>query len=72
MSVSRTTINDLMVVCAAVFGFATYVWLILVPAWSAYSRLWERVAVTVLSFYVLFVLMGIGVAGALLAVYLWG
>jgi hypothetical protein len=61
-----------MVVCAAVFGLAAYVWLILVPAWSAYARLWERLAVTVLSFYVLFVLMGIGVAGALLAVYLWG
>ncbi len=42
------------------------------PAWSAYTRLWERLAATVLSLYVLAVLVGIGVAGALVVVYYWG
>jgi hypothetical protein len=46
--------------------------LILVPAWSSYSRLWERLMATVLSLYVLAVLVGVGVVGALAAVYLWG
>jgi hypothetical protein len=46
--------------------------LILVPAWSAYSRLWERVAASILSLYVLAVLVGTGVAGALAVVYFWG
>jgi hypothetical protein len=69
---SRTTINDLAVVCAGVFGLALYAGLILAPAWSSYSRLWERVAASILSLYVLAVLVGIGVVGALAVVYYWG
>jgi hypothetical protein len=70
--VSTTTITDLVAVCAGVFGLALYVGLILVPAWGSYSRMWERLAATFLSLYVLAVLVGAGVLGALLAVYLWG
>jgi len=70
--VSRTAINYLVAVCAGTFGLALYAGLILVPAWTSYSRLWERLAATVLSLYVLAVLVGIGVAGALAVVYLWG
>jgi len=69
---SRTTINDLVAVCAGTFGLALYAGLILVPAWTSYTRLWERVAATVLSLYVLAVLVGVGVAAALAAVYFWG
>ena len=69
---SRSTINDLAVVCAGVFGLALYAGLILVPAWTSYSRLWERVAASVLSLYVLAVLVGIGVAAALIVVYYRG
>jgi hypothetical protein len=69
---STSTIADLVAVCAGVFGFALYVGLILVPAWGSYSRLWQRLAATVLSLYVLGVFVGAGVLGALLAVYLWG
>jgi hypothetical protein len=69
---SRTTINELAVIGAAVFGLALYAGLILAPAWSSYSRLWERVAASILSLYVLAVLVGVGVAGALVVVYYWG
>jgi hypothetical protein len=69
---SRTTINDLVAVCAGTFGFALFAGLILAPAWMAYTRLWERLAATVLSLYVLAVLVGAGVAGALAVVYFWG
>ncbi|HEY1457142.1 MAG TPA: hypothetical protein VGF15_01375 [Solirubrobacteraceae bacterium] len=69
---SRTTIDYLIVVCGGVFMLAAFIGWILVPAWSAYSRLWERLAATVLSLYVLGVLMGVGVIVALLVVYLWG
>jgi hypothetical protein len=69
---SRTAINDLVAVCAGVFGLALYAGLILVPAWSSYSRLWERIAASILSLYVFAVLIGIGVAGALAVVYYWG
>jgi hypothetical protein len=69
---TRTTINELVVIGAGVFGLALYAGLILAPAWSSYSRLWERVAAGILSLYVLAVFVGIGVAGALAAVYYWG
>ena len=69
---SRTVINDLVAVCAGTFVLALYAGLILIPAWMSYSRLWERVAATVLSLYVLAVLVGAGVAGALAVVYFWG
>jgi hypothetical protein len=68
----RTTINDLVAVGAGACCLALYAGLILVPAWTAYSRLWERVVATVLSLYVLAVLVGIGAAGAAGAVYFWG
>jgi hypothetical protein len=69
---SRNTINDLAVVCAGVFGLALYVGLILAPAWTSYSRAWERVAASILSLYVLAVLVGIGMVAALAVVYYWG
>jgi hypothetical protein len=69
---STTQINELVAGGSAVIGLALYAGLILRPAWSAYSRLWERVAAAVLSLYVLAVFVGAGVAGALAAVYFWG
>lgn len=69
---SRSEVSELVAICAGVFGFALYAGLILAPAWSSYTRLWERLAATVLSLYVLAVLVGIGVGGALVVVYYWG
>jgi hypothetical protein len=70
--VDTDTVTYLVAACAGVFGLALYVGLILAPAWSSYSRVWERMAATVLSLYVLLVFAGGGVLAALLAVYLWG
>jgi hypothetical protein len=66
---SRATVSELVVGGAAVVGLGLFVGLILLPAWSAYSRVWERLAASVLSLYVLAVLVGIGAAGALTIVY---
>jgi hypothetical protein len=68
---SRTAITDLIAVCAAVFSLALYAGLILAPAWSAYSRLWERLAAIFLSLYVLAALVGVGVFAGLAVVYYW-
>jgi hypothetical protein len=69
---SRSEINELVAAGAAVISLAVFAGLILVPVWSSYSRVWERLAATVLSLYVLAVLLGVGVVGALAAVYFWG
>jgi len=66
---SQTDVTYLVAACAGVCSLALFVGLILMPAWSAYSRIWERMAASVLSLYVLAVLVGIGVAGGLAVVY---
>jgi exosortase/archaeosortase len=68
---SRTAITDLIAACAGVFSLALFAGLILAPAWSSYSRAWERVAASILSLYVLAVLVGIGVLAGLAVVYYW-
>lgn len=57
---SNTAIIYLVGAFAGVFCLAAYVGLILVPAWSSYTRIWERLAAAVLSLFVLAALLGIG------------
>jgi hypothetical protein len=66
---SNQTWTYIAVGTAAGLSLIAWAALILVPAWLSFSRLWERLAATILSLYVLaaFVL-----AGALLgAGFLW-
>jgi hypothetical protein len=69
--VSNTAITYLGVACSGVFGLAAFAGLILAPAWSSYARLWERVAATVLSLYVLAALLALGVAAGAAVVWFW-
>jgi hypothetical protein len=69
---SKTAVTDLVAVCAGVFSLALFATLILAPAWSSYTRTWERVAASILSLYVLAVLVGAGVLAGLAVVYYWG
>jgi hypothetical protein len=49
---SRTNIIYVVVGACSVLGFAAWVGLILVPAWTAYSRWWERLVAAALSLYI--------------------
>ena len=53
---------------AAGMSLILWITLVLVPAWTSFSRLWERVVATVLSIYVLaaFVVAGLLLGGAFL------
>jgi len=53
---------------AAGLSLIAWVALVLVPAWTSFSRVWERIVATVLSLYVLaaFVLAGVMLGGAFL------
>jgi hypothetical protein len=42
-----------------VVGYVVYV---LVPAWGSYGRLWERVAASFLSLFILLTLLGLGLS----------
>ena len=52
-------------------GLIAYVAFILVPAWTAYSRLWERFAASLLTLYVLAGFVILGAAGGAALVWFW-
>jgi hypothetical protein len=60
---SHTSLTYLVGACCGVFGLAAYVGWILVPAWNAYTDLWQRVAAGFLSLYVVAAFVAIGVVG---------
>ena len=66
---SNQDVTYLVVAGAGALSLVAWIALVLVPAWTAYSRVWERFAATVLSLYVLaaFVALGAGIGG----VFLW-
>lgn len=68
---SNTSVTYLVAACCGVFALFAYTALILVPAWTAYSRIWERLAATFLSLYALAAFLVLGVGGGLAIVWFW-
>jgi hypothetical protein len=69
---SNTHITYLVGACCGVFAVAAFVGLVMVPAITAYSRIWERIAAAFLSLYVLAAFVGVGVlAGAWIWLWVW-
>ena len=66
MNIDLSTTELALALASGVVG-AGYLVLILAPAWECYGRLWEKLAATFLTLYVLATLLGIG-AGIGLAV----
>jgi hypothetical protein len=69
--VSNQSIIYLVAACCGVFGLAAYVGLILIPAWTSYSRIWMRLAASFLTLYVLAAVVALGVGGAAAVVWFW-
>ena len=66
---SNDTWTYIAIGSAAFVSVVAWVALILVPAWTSYSRIWDRLVATVLSLYVLAAFAG---AGLLLGgAFLW-
>ncbi len=68
---SNQDITYLVGACLGVFGLAAFGAFVLAPAVTAYRRPLERVAVVILSFYVLAALIGVGVMVGALIVFEW-
>jgi len=68
---SNETIIYVVAISCGVLALAAYVAFILVPAWSAYSRLWERVAASFLTLYVLAGFAILGAAGGAAIIWFW-
>jgi hypothetical protein len=65
---SNQTWTYIAIGSAAGVSLVAWVALVLVPAWTSFSRVWERLVATVLSVYVLaaFALVGVLLGGAFL------
>jgi hypothetical protein len=68
---SNETITYLVAGTCAVLGLAAYVGLILVPTWQAYSRVWERLAASFLTLYVVAAFALVGVVGGAAIVWFY-
>jgi O-antigen ligase len=52
-------------------GLIAYVAFILVPAWGAYSRIWQRLAASFLTLYVLAGFIIVGALGGAAVIWFW-
>ena len=68
MNLDLTATELALALSAGVVG-AGYIAFILVPAWESYGRLWEKVAASFLSLFILVTLLGIGAAIGLAIVW---
>lgn len=59
MELSLLNIGVAMACGVIVAGYVAY---ILLPAWKSYGRLWERIAASVLTLFILSALLGIGLS----------
>jgi hypothetical protein len=68
---TNETIIYVVAASSGVLAVVAYVALILVPAWSAYSRVWERLAASFLTLYVLAGFVILGAASGAAVVWFW-
>jgi hypothetical protein len=69
--VTSTAITYFVAAFAGVFSLAAFAGWVLIPAWSAYTRAWERAAAVFLSLYVLASFVAVGFAVGILVIYFW-
>lgn len=68
---SNETIIYLVVGTCGVAVLAAWIGLLVVPAWQSYSRVWERLAASFLTLYVLATLLVLGALGGAAVAYYW-
>jgi hypothetical protein len=61
--------TEIAIALAGGLVIACYVALILMPAWRCYGRLWERLAASVMTLFILATMLGIGVVIGLAVVW---
>ena len=68
---SNAEVTYLVGACCGVFALTMFAMFVVAPAITAYRRPTERVAVVILSLYVLAALIGIGVVVGAVIIYEW-
>jgi hypothetical protein len=65
------TVTYMILTAAGVLSLGAFGFLILAPAWTAYGRVWEKVAASVLTLFVVAAFGGVGIVAGLVIVYEW-
>ena len=68
---SNEQVTLVVAACCGVLALVAWIGLFAIPAWRAYSRLWERAAAVFLTLYALAALLVIGVGAGALVAYYW-
>ncbi len=68
---TSTQITYFVASICAIGVLSAFVALIMYPAWNAYSTMWERLAASFLSLFVLVTLLILGAAGGAAIAYYW-
>ena len=63
------TTTEIAIALAGGLVVACYITLILLPAWRCYGRIWEKVAASFMTLFILAALLGTGVAIGLAVVW---
>ena len=66
---SNNALTYLIAALVGVTSLGLWAWLIVVPAYTAYTRWWQRTAAVVMSVYVLAAMLAAG--GLIGAIFLW-
>jgi hypothetical protein len=61
--------TEIAIGLAGLVVLSCYIALILVPAWRCYGRLWERIAASFMTLFILGTMLGIGIAAGLAVVW---
>lgn len=69
MLVAQISTENIAIGAAAAACAMAWAIFILAPAWSSYGRLWERVAASFLTLFILATLLGIGAVVGLVIVW---
>ena len=66
---SNTSITYLIAAVVGVTSVALWAWLVAVPAWMSFAKVWERILSLALSLYVLVAMVAVGAAAGGLVLY---
>lgn len=68
---TSTQVTYVVASICGIGALSAFVVLIAFPAWTAYSKTWERLAASFLSLFVLVTLLLLGAAGGAVIAYYW-
>jgi hypothetical protein len=63
--------TEISVGAGALVALVAYGWLIVAPAWASYGRVWERLAASFMTLFILATLVGLGAGIGAAIVWTW-